>query len=124
MAVPRHHVTQDLPCLAVNLHVPTIRAGRLVAKLSPDPQRPVAKRDGGHHAEIVPLAEILPAEIEALQSSVLAVRHIKDALIVHRDPVGLPELSRAVPGAAPLPDALALGRVFENPRVTVAVGYE
>ena len=93
-------------------------------ELRPDPQRAVAERDGRYPAEIVPLAQILSVEIESLQSGVVAVSHVNDSLIVDRYPVRLAELSWTVPGATPLVDAFALGVVFENPRVAVAIGDE
>src|SRR5258708_39353212 len=70
---------------------------------------------------MVPLSQILSVQIEALQAGVIAIRHVNDSPIIHRDPVRLVELSGARSRTAPLSDALAFGVVFEYPRVAVAV---
>ncbi len=64
--VRRIDIAQYLPRLAVDFHNPSIGAGWFIPWLGPDPQCPVAYHHRGHHAEIVPLAEIFTPEIESL----------------------------------------------------------
>src|SRR3954452_8354602 len=71
---------------------------------------------------MVPLSQIPSVQIEALQPGVIAIRHVNNSLIIHRDSVRLVELSGTRSRTAPLSDAFALGVVFEDPRVAVAVG--
>ena len=45
-------------------------------------------------------------------------------MLINGNAVRLAELSWTRAGAAPLAQALAIGRVFENPRITVTIGNE
>src|SRR5882672_10832029 len=109
MTAPGLRELKNLSAVSIDFHVPAVGFVRHIAILRPDPQRAVAESDRGHFAEVVPLAQILSIQVEALQPGVVAIRHIDDSLIVDSDPVRLVELSRTRTRTAPLPDAFALG---------------
>ena len=87
------------------------------------PQRAAGHLQRKRAAEVGPLAQIMSVQIETLDAGVSPIRDV-ECFPVIGDPMRDVELPRPGSGAAPHLDALALGCIFQNARVAVAVGDE
>src|SRR5262245_47517747 len=116
---------QDFAGLPVDLDKPPISPVRHIARLGTHPKVAAGsdlERKG--LAEVAPFADVAALHSESLDAAVLAISHIQDVVAVDRDSVRQMELAGSGPGLAPLPNAFAFGVIFENARITVAVGDE
>src|SRR5262249_33659643 len=124
VAMLRLDPTQDLAGAAVDLHDPAIRSSRLISVLGSNPQGAPAEGHRSYPPQVRYFAQIFSRGVESLQTPILPVRHPDHALVIHRDSVWLVELSGTRTRAAPFPQALSVGGVFEDPGIAVAIGDE
>jgi len=107
----------------IELDQPT--AGRtwgLVERLHSSPQDAAHKLERIDPSKMGDLAEELAIQVELLNSAVFPVCDIDCSFLVDLDRMGQVELARTGAGLAPLPHSLAIGGVFQNPSVAVAIG--
>jgi len=109
----------------VEFHDPAGGAVGLIAGLAADPEGTVLQVEGeGFVAVSADFGEVLPFPGEALDAAVFAIGDVDDLILIDGDAVGEVQLAGALAWCAPLAETVAVGIIFEDAGVAVAIGDE